>query len=99
MSGIRRIAASTERSINFLDHRTKGKNQQIFSVKPLAQSPQCLCHVPYGKTAQEDTLLFGDDHGYVNFMTITQKDLTPKQLKGDKRMLQSFEIEPANLCE
>lgn len=53
--------------------------------------------VPYSPNAHEDTVLFGDDQGYVNLLTIAAKDLTTKNSKGDKKYTQNYVIDPKNL--
>ena len=39
--------------------------QQVFTIKPIENSPQCMTWVPYTKSVHEDAILFGDDQGYV----------------------------------
>ena len=39
--------------------------QQVFMIKPIENSPQCMIWVPYTKSVHEDAVLFGDDQGYV----------------------------------
>ncbi len=53
--------------------------------------------VPYSTNLHEDTVLFGDDQGYVNLLTIAAKDLTTKNSKGDKKYTQNYFIDPKNL--
>ena len=37
--------------------------QQVFMIKPIENSPQCMTWVPYTKSVHEDAVLFGDDQG------------------------------------
>ena len=64
----------------------------------MESSPQCVACVPLlNANSHEDTLLFGDDEGYLNLMTLCAKDFTMKNSKGDKRFQQSYIIEPNKL--
>ncbi|XP_046579795.1 WD repeat-containing protein 64-like [Haliotis rubra] len=86
---LRRVACCTERSIALWDNRAKGKNQQIFTIKPIEHSPQCMTNIPTSTTPHEDRILFGDDQGYVNLLTISAKDMTMKNSKGEKNNSQN----------
>ncbi|KAK2191768.1 hypothetical protein NP493_46g07030 [Ridgeia piscesae] len=97
MPVIRRVAVCTERSLCVWDVRAKGKNQRIFTVKPIEHSPQCLVSIPRSTSPHEDTVMFGDDQGYINVLTITAKDLTMKNNKGDRNYSQSCVIDPGKL--
>ncbi|XP_021348111.1 WD repeat-containing protein 64-like isoform X3 [Mizuhopecten yessoensis] len=101
LPGIRRAVTCTERSIVIWDSRSKGKNQQIYSIKPFENSPQCITHVTNTSGAHEDIVLFGDDQGYVNAMRLVAKDLNTKSSKNDKRgninLPQNYPIDPDKL--
>ncbi|XP_069117610.1 WD repeat-containing protein 64-like isoform X3 [Argopecten irradians] len=101
LPGIRRTVTCTERSIVIWDSRSKGKNQQIYSIKPFENSPQCITHVTNSSPAHEDLVLFGDDQGYVNVMRLVAKDLNTKNSKNDKRgninLPQNYPLDPDNL--
>ena len=56
-----------------------------------------MAWVPRSASPHEDTVLFGDDQGYVNLLTICAKDLTVKNTKGEKRYTANFAIEPKKL--
>ncbi|KAK7504770.1 hypothetical protein BaRGS_00003798, partial [Batillaria attramentaria] len=96
LPGLRRVACCTERSIAVWDNRAKGKTQQIFIIKPIEHSPQCMTYVP-SPSSHEDMILFGDDQGYVNALTIVAKDLTMKNSKGERRNSQNISIDPSKL--
>ncbi|KAL3874237.1 hypothetical protein ACJMK2_037280 [Sinanodonta woodiana] len=85
LPNIRRVACCTERSINIWDNRSKGKNQHIFSIKPFDHSPQCMTVLPRSYSTLEDIILFGDDQGYMNVLTVAAKDLTMKNSKGGEK--------------
>ncbi|XP_035826428.1 WD repeat-containing protein 64 [Aplysia californica] len=100
LPGMRRVACCTERSIAIWDSRAKGKNQSIFIIKPIEHSPQCMVSIPNSNGGPEDKILYGDDQGYVNLLTILAKDLTMKNSKGDNKRSQnsqSYVIEPSKL--
>ncbi|KAK3736912.1 hypothetical protein RRG08_000654 [Elysia crispata] len=103
LPGMRRVACCTERSIAIWDNRAKGKTQSLFTVKPIEHSPQCLACLPNTSGSPEDRMLYGDDQGYVNLITILAKDLTMKNSKGDKRGSSSntlsYVIEPNKLSK
>ncbi|XP_041352298.1 WD repeat-containing protein 64-like isoform X2 [Gigantopelta aegis] len=99
LPSIRRVACCTERSIVIWDNRAKGKNQHIFSIKPIEHSPQCMVSVPLATSIHEDCILFGDDQGYVNILTVTAKDLTMKNTKGEKKNTHSYVIDPTKLAQ
>lgn len=86
LPNIRRAVCCTERSIVVWDHRAKGKNQHVFSIKPFENSPQCICNVPTSSHLHEDTVLFGDDQGYINVLRILSKDLTIKNAKDAEKI-------------
>ncbi|XP_078673590.1 WD repeat-containing protein 64-like [Branchiostoma floridae x Branchiostoma belcheri] len=93
---LRRVAACTERSILIWDNRAKSKNQNIFTIKPMEHSPQCMAAIPGTDSTHDDTLLFGDDQGFVNMMTIASKDLHTKHSKGERKNTNPI-IEPSKL--
>ena len=96
---MRRVIACTERSLCVWDSRSKGKNQQIFSIKPIEHSPQCVCSVPYANHMLEDTVLFGDDQGCINLLTISAKDLANKNSKGEKKYSQTLPVDPSKITQ
>ncbi|XP_064622276.1 WD repeat-containing protein 64-like isoform X2 [Lineus longissimus] len=99
LRSMRRVIVSTERSLSIWDNRAKVKNQHVFTIKPLEHSPQCVCWVPNSNSHLEDTVLFGDDQGFVNMLTLAAKDLTPKNAKGDAKLKEreNIAIDPQKL--
>ncbi|XP_053404636.1 WD repeat-containing protein 64-like isoform X4 [Mercenaria mercenaria] len=85
LPSIRRASCCTERSIIIWDNRSKGKNQHVFAIKPFDHSPQCMVSVPKPGAIHEDRILFGDDQGYLNILTVAAKDLTMKNSKGGEK--------------
>lgn len=73
--------------------------QNVFVIKPIEDSPQCLTYVPNPTTSHEDTFIYGDDKGFIKLVTLAAKDLTMKNSKGDKKNTQNLVVEPANLTK
>ncbi|XP_052272714.1 WD repeat-containing protein 64-like isoform X3 [Dreissena polymorpha] len=85
LPSIRRAACCTERSIIIWDNRSKGKNQHVFAIKPFDHSPQCMVSIAKPGAVLEDLVLFGDNQGYINLLTLAAKDLTMKNSKGGEK--------------
>ncbi|ESP02905.1 hypothetical protein LOTGIDRAFT_230398 [Lottia gigantea] len=98
LPSIRRVAVCTERSIAIWDNRSKGKGENVFIIKPIEHSPQCMIYLPRTTGPHEDTILYGDDQGYINLMIVAAKDLTMKNGKGDKKNSPSYVIEPHKMA-
>ncbi|XP_033112212.1 WD repeat-containing protein 64-like isoform X2 [Anneissia japonica] len=96
LPGLRKITVSTERSFALWDYRAKGKNQNIFCIKPIDNSVQCMSYVPHSNNLHEDSILYGDDLGYLSLMTIAAKDLNTKNAKVDKKN-GNLLLEPSDL--
>ncbi|XP_048586234.1 WD repeat-containing protein 64-like isoform X2 [Nematostella vectensis] len=97
LPSLRRIVATSERAIALWDYRAKRKQSTIYQIKPMENSPQCMTYIPWkANSMNEDTILFGDDQGYVNILTISSKDLHMKNssAKGDSAVVT---IEPNKL--
>nr|CAB3267720.1 WD repeat-containing protein 64-like [Phallusia mammillata] len=94
---LRKVIATTERSIVIWDHRAKAKNQSsIHVIKPLEHSPQCMCLVP-NDDDHSDSLLIGDDAGYINLIRLTHNDFVVKTKADQKRVMKYHIIDPATL--
>ena len=59
--------------------------QHVFAIKPFEHAPQCMISIPKPGAIHEDRILFGDDQGYMNLLTIAAKDLTMKNSKGGEK--------------
>nr|XP_039260589.1 WD repeat-containing protein 64-like [Styela clava] len=94
---LRKVIATTERTIVIWDHRTKANNQSsIYVIKPLEHSPQCMCLLP-PEDDHTDSVLIGDDAGYVNLVRLTPNDFAASTNKDPKRAMMSQVIDPMNL--
>lgn len=58
-------------------------------MKPLEHSPQCMAVIPSENSKAEDKILFGDDQGYVNLLTVQATDLHPTYIPGHNRKSKS----------
>lgn len=98
LPSLRRIAVTSERALSLWDYRAKRKQLTIYQIKPLENSPQCMIYIPWKtESMNEDTILFGDDQGYVNMMTVSSKDLHMKNSTAGKTDSQIVTIEPNKL--
>ncbi|XP_078355329.1 LOW QUALITY PROTEIN: WD repeat-containing protein 64-like, partial [Oculina patagonica] len=98
LPSLRRIAVTSERALSLWDYRAKRKQLTIYQIKPMENSPQCMIYIPWKtESMNEDTILFGDDEGYVNMMTVSSKDLHMKNSTAGKTDSQIVTIEPSKL--
>ncbi|XP_059147983.1 WD repeat-containing protein 64-like isoform X2 [Physella acuta] len=85
LPGLRRVVCCTERSIALWDNRANGTAQCLMTIKPIEDSPQCVSAIPAPPGLAGDCVLFGDDQGYVNLLTVHVQDLAVKHSKRDTR--------------
>ena len=52
------------------------EQQQRFFVRPMESSILCAVSIPYNSNSHRDTLLYGDDEGFVGLLTIDANDLS-----------------------
>jgi len=95
---LRKIAISTERSIVIWNYRAKGKESNIYHIKPL-DSPQCVTRVPLkNNPGIEDCLIYGDELGYVSLMTLNCNDFQKVGRVEKDREITNNVIDPAALA-
>ncbi|KAH9519572.1 WD repeat-containing protein 64, partial [Bulinus truncatus] len=101
LPGLRRVLCSTERSLVLWDNRAKGTSQGLFLIKPIEDAPQCVTVVPTSDDQQGDTVLYGDDQGYVNLLTILPQDLAIKHSKQERKsdLSENHFVDPKNLTK
>ncbi|XP_028395926.1 WD repeat-containing protein 64-like [Dendronephthya gigantea] len=93
--GLRRIIITCERSLAIWDYRAKQKQSNIIQIKPLEQMIHCMTYVPRRlDNIPDDCILFGDDHGFINILRLSSKDLHMKNAGNDA---QTMIIEPSKL--
>lgn len=97
LPSLRRVAVASERAVSLWDYRAKRKQLTVYQIKPMENSPQCMTYIPWKtESMNEDTILFGDDQGFINLMTLSSKDLHMKNSTG-KTDSQFVTIEPNKL--
>ncbi|NXD69930.1 WDR64 protein, partial [Eolophus roseicapillus] len=75
------VVAVTERTVIIWNY----KSQNIcFVIKPMENCLLCVCTVTTPKQVAKDSILMGDDKGYVYLLTVTSDHLALKKCKGKK---------------
>ncbi|XP_016051531.1 PREDICTED: WD repeat-containing protein 64 [Miniopterus natalensis] len=87
LSQLKRIVATTERTIIVWDYKAQGSNQEnYFVIKPMDHCLLCVCVVPVTDQLSRDDILLGDDGGFVNKFTVNTDDFGLKQAKTKKKV-------------
>ncbi|XP_006868644.1 PREDICTED: WD repeat-containing protein 64 [Chrysochloris asiatica] len=87
LSQLKRIVATTERTIIVWDYKAQGNNQEsYFIIKPMDHCLLCVCVVPLPDQLCRDNILLGDDGGFVNRFTVNSDDFGLKQAKTKKKL-------------
>ncbi|XP_012785922.2 WD repeat-containing protein 64 isoform X1 [Ochotona princeps] len=93
---LKRIVATTERSIIIWDYKAQENNQEnYFVIKPMDHCLLCVCVVPMPEQLYRDDILFGDDGGFVSRFTVNSVDFGLKQTKS-KRKFQNQVLDSKN---
>ncbi|XP_054334928.1 WD repeat-containing protein 64 isoform X7 [Pongo pygmaeus] len=93
---LKRIVATTERTIIVWDYKAQGSSQEnYFVIKPMDHCVLCVCVVPLPDHLCRDDILLGDDGGFVNRFTVNSDDFGIKQAKS-KRKLQNQVLDSKN---
>ncbi|XP_059269978.1 WD repeat-containing protein 64 [Mustela nigripes] len=96
LSQLKRIVATTERTIIVWDYKAQGSGQEsYFVIKPMDHCLLCVCVVSLPNQLCRDDILLGDDGGFVNKFTINSDDFGLKQAKSKKK-LQSQVLDSKN---
>ncbi|XP_006747988.1 WD repeat-containing protein 64 [Leptonychotes weddellii] len=96
LSQLKRIVATTERTIIVWDYKAQGSGQEnYFVIKPMDHCLLCVCVVSLPDQLCRDDILLGDDGGFVNKFTINSDDFGLKQAKS-KKTLQSQVLDSKN---
>ncbi|XP_078261977.1 WD repeat-containing protein 64-like [Rhinoraja longicauda] len=94
LSQLKRIVVITETSIVIWDHKPKTKNQtNFFTLKPMQNIMLCVCTVTQSEDTGEDSILIGDDAGFVNLLVVGTEDLNLQKTK-ERNALQSQILDP-----
>ncbi|KAM6166248.1 WD repeat-containing protein 64 [Erethizon dorsatum] len=87
LSQLKRIVATTERTIIVWDYKSQGSNQQnYFVIKPMDHCLLCVCVVPLPDQLCREDILLGDDGGFVSRFTMNSEDFGLKQAKIKKKL-------------
>ncbi|XP_030791990.1 WD repeat-containing protein 64 [Rhinopithecus roxellana] len=93
---LKRIVATTERTIIVWDYKAQGSSQEnYFVIKPMDHCLLCVCVVPLPDHLCQDDILLGDDGGFVNRFTVNSDDFGIKQARS-KRKLQNQALDSKN---
>uniref|UniRef100_A0A8C0CD91 WD repeat domain 64 n=1 Tax=Balaenoptera musculus TaxID=9771 RepID=A0A8C0CD91_BALMU len=87
LSQLKRIVATTERTIIVWDYKAQGSSQEnYFVIKPMDHCLLCVCVVSLPDQLCRDDILLGDDGGFVNKFTVNSDDFGLKQAKSKKNL-------------
>ncbi|XP_023071950.1 WD repeat-containing protein 64 isoform X2 [Piliocolobus tephrosceles] len=93
---LKRIVATTERTIIVWDYKAQGSSQEnYFVIKPMDHCLLCVCVVPLPDHLCQDDILLGDNGGFVNRFTVNSDDFGMKQARS-KRKLQNQVLDSKN---
>ncbi|NXO62725.1 WDR64 protein, partial [Phainopepla nitens] len=84
LPNLKYVAAVTESSVILWDYKSKDSKSNGFVIKPMKNCLLCVCTVTMADDLPKDTILMGDDKGYVYLLTITSDDFIMKQSKAEK---------------
>uniref|UniRef100_A0A8C2TS83 WD repeat-containing protein 64 n=2 Tax=Coturnix japonica TaxID=93934 RepID=A0A8C2TS83_COTJA len=79
------VVAVTERTVVVWDYKSIQKQSSYVIIKPMENSLLCVCTVTMSDQLAEDTILIGDDKGYVYLLKVTSDHLGMKQCKDKKQ--------------
>ncbi|XP_051639759.1 WD repeat-containing protein 64 isoform X1 [Manacus candei] len=77
------VVAVTESTVIIWDYKSEEKNNG-YVIKPMKNCLLCVCTVTASDHLPKDTILMGDDKGYVYLLTMTSDDFIMKQYKAEK---------------
>ncbi|EHB09986.1 WD repeat-containing protein 64, partial [Heterocephalus glaber] len=87
LSQLKRIVATTERTIIVWDYKSQGSTQEnYFVIKPMDHCLLCVCVVPLPDQLCREDILLGDDSGFVSRFTVNSDDFGLKQAKIKKKL-------------
>ncbi|NXO81477.1 WDR64 protein, partial [Sitta europaea] len=78
------VTAVTESSVILWDYKSTESTGNGFVIKPMKNCLLCVSTVTVADNLARDTILMGDDKGYVYLLTITSDDFIMKQSKAEK---------------
>ncbi|XP_064269764.1 WD repeat-containing protein 64 isoform X6 [Passer domesticus] len=84
LPNLKYVVAVTESTIILWDYKSKESEGNGFVIKPMKNCLLCVSTVTMADNLAKDTILMGDDKGYVYLLTITTDDFIMKQSKAEK---------------
>ncbi|KAF6027522.1 WDR64 [Bugula neritina] len=75
----RKLLCVTERGLVIWDYKAKSKLTEFHIIKPFTHAIVCMTYISTMSNAHAESVLLGDDQGYVSMVTITQTDLLKNQ--------------------
>ncbi|KAK0676526.1 WDR64 protein, partial [Pygoscelis papua] len=94
------VVAVTERTVIVWDYKSKGSQNNCFTIKPMENGLLCVCTVTMSDYLAKDNILMGDDKGYVHLLTVTSDHFGLKQCKGKKEsQLQVLDSKTFNIVK
>uniref|UniRef100_A0A8C3MRA3 Uncharacterized protein n=1 Tax=Geospiza parvula TaxID=87175 RepID=A0A8C3MRA3_GEOPR len=84
LPNLKYVVAVTESTIILWDYKSKEREGNGFVIKPMKNCLLCVSTVTMADNLARDTILMGDDKGYVYLLTITSDDFIMKQSKAGK---------------
>ncbi|XP_009327487.1 PREDICTED: WD repeat-containing protein 64, partial [Pygoscelis adeliae] len=94
------VVAVTERTVIVWDYKSKGSQNNCFTIKPMENGLLCVCTVTMSDYLAKDNILMGDDKGYVHLLTVTSDHFGFKQCKGKKEsQLQVLDSKTFNIVK
>ncbi|XP_077617881.1 WD repeat-containing protein 64 [Crocuta crocuta] len=87
LSQLKRIVATTERTVVVWDYKAQGSGQEnYFVIRPMDHCLLCVCVVSLPDQVCRDDILLGDDGGFINKFTVNSEDFGLKQAKSKKKL-------------
>ncbi|XP_017662095.1 PREDICTED: WD repeat-containing protein 64 isoform X2 [Lepidothrix coronata] len=77
------VVAVTESTVIIWDYKSEENKNNCYVIKPMKNCLLCVCTVTTSDHLAKDTILMGDDKGYVYLLTMTSDDFIMKQYKAE----------------
>ncbi|NWU82004.1 WDR64 protein, partial [Onychorhynchus coronatus] len=78
------VVAVTESTVVIWDYKSDDNKNNGYVIKPMKNCLLCVCTVTTSDHLAKDTILMGDDKGYVYLLPMTSDDFIMKQYKAEK---------------
>ncbi|KAM4785740.1 WD repeat-containing protein 64 isoform 1-T1 [Cyanocitta cristata] len=84
LPNLKYVVAVTESTVILWDYKSKERQNNGFVIKPMKNCLLCVSTVTMSDHLAKDTILMGDDKGYVYLLTMTNDDFIMKRSKAEK---------------